>query len=784
MKIGILTLFHGNNNWGGTLQGIALKKLIEREYPGATVDLIDYRSSANVIYASKLQQAAQYTPMEIMKKAGERLICSLHSPAADMLRNRKQLFQEFREIYTTNRHIYTDMTLPEMGKDYEHLIVGSDQIWNPNVAKPGFFLKDTGSSCRKTAYAASISRRSLSGREKTVIVPLLEDFDNISVRERSAKKILDSCLQKPIEEVLDPALMFDAEGWINMLNLSNTEEKPYALAFFFSDSLCYRSRIERFCEKRGLELWFIPFASKYIKNDEKGNCRRLFDIGPREFVSIFRNASYIFTDSFHGLVFAMIFRKNFWAFARDRETNVSKNTRIYDLLNKFGLSDRLIRYPEEILTRAEETIDFDKVEYLLENYRKKSLEFLYRAIGMPDDCPAIRSVTVADLQKEDCSGCGLCKEVCGKDSIRLVYDKQGFAYPTIDSLSCVHCGKCLKICLSKNRTYRSAEKARTYIGYCRDNKARERSSSGGLFGEIAKVILKKGGIIYGAAFDEGWQVKHRRITELSQLDLLMRSKYVQSDMADIYQNLMQDLQQGVLVLFSGTPCQTAAVKEFSRKASLDSKLVLVDFVCHGVPSPGVWGSYLQYVSRGRKIQEINFRDKTHAGWHDYFFHIGYEEHEQLNESHDLNIFMQTFLSDINLRLSCYFCKFKKENYAADLTLGDAWKIEKVKPEWADDRGTSLFIVRSRKGYELLDQLPESFIYSETDYVAWTKFNSAIVNASPFRIERDNFFQQFERKETSDFWIDQKKIFEKRNWRYISKKIIKKLGIEKFVRQKL
>lgn len=146
--------------------------------------------------------------------------------------------------------------------------------------------------------------------------------------------------------------------------------------------------------------------------------------------------------------------------------------------------------------------------------------------------------------------------------------------------------------------------------------------------------------------------------------------------------------------------------------------------------------------------------------------------------------MQTFLSNINLRLSCYFCKFKKENYAADLTLGDAWKIEKVKPEWADDRGTSLFIVRSRKGYELLDQLPESFIYSETDYEAWTKFNSAIVNASPFRIERDKFFQQFERKEVSDFWLEQKKIFGKRKWRYISKRIIKILDMEKFVRQKL
>ena len=384
MRIGILTLFHKNYNWGGVLQGYALKEYIEKSFSDTTVDLIKYHSDVNVIYSNKLKQAMQYSPREILLKLFHKLNKKNNADITPYIENRIQLFDMFMEECTTNIQRYDDNTLSSISEEYDCLICGSDQIWNPNVARPGYFLAMIGDECIKASYAASIAREDLTKIEKKIMIPLVENFDFISVREKTAQQFLQryTSANTIIEEVLDPAFLLTKSEWDEMCNINdkyNIEE--YALAFFFSESKKYREIASSYCKEKKLKLVYIPFAKGvYISSDMEGAGERFFDVGPKEFVGMLKNASCIVTDSFHGTVFSIIYHKQFCVFERDRKTKVSKNSRLYDLLNKFGLSDRLISDCSKLNQIMDDQIDYIKVDVLLDYYRKQSKEFLQRVL--------------------------------------------------------------------------------------------------------------------------------------------------------------------------------------------------------------------------------------------------------------------------------------------------------------------------------------------------------------------------------------------------------------------
>lgn len=778
MKIGILTLFWGNNNWGGTLQGYALKKYLETRYPEAQVDIIRYRSSSNVVYRDKFEQMQQYGMLEIMKKVSERAIGKLKL-GKQKLNCRNARFREFHEYYTPNGHVYTDNDYIRLSDHYDFLICGSDQVWNPNVAYPGFFLKGIRDS-KKISYAASIARDGLTEKEKERMIPLIEAFDHISVREHTAKSILEQELPgREIHHVLDPALMLTRQEWEALLPEEEKKE-PYAVSFFFSDSLKQRKKIASYCERNKWKLVMLPHCAKMQMNDEVGPGERAYDIGPKEFIQLIAGASFVFTDSFHGAVFSILFEKPFLAFCRDKASNVSKNSRMTDLLALFGLSGRLVSSQAMTDEMMAAPIDYSAVAEKLSDLRNQSAKYLDEALT---ERKTKTLTTVADLDKRDCCGCGSCRELCPTHAITMETDSEGFQYPAVNDALCVNCGKCLRNCPVHNRTAEKQDDPQTWVGYHKGELVRKNSSSGGMFYEIAAGVLDRGGIVYGAGFDKNFSVCHERITRKEDLPRVMKSKYVQSTLESAWEAILSDLKEGKQVLFSGTGCQCAAVRGYLEKKGISAdNLLLVDFICHGVPSPGIWNSYLTYVSGQKKVSEVSFRDKSRRGWHDFHMQIRFEDGDEINQSHELNRYMQTFLSDRNIRPSCYQCPYKGSATLADLTLGDAWKIEKEHTDMADDKGTSVIVARTNNGKKMVESIGQSVVLRESDYRRWCDFNPSLIYPTREPGNRESFFEKYRTLGVAEFWAEAGNVSAKGRMKYFAKKCLKTLRLEKLARK--
>ena len=341
--------------------------------------------------------------------------------------------------------------------------------------------------------------------------------------------------------------------------------------------------------------------------------------------------------------------------------------------------------------------------------------------------------------KTKCCGCGACENICPQQCIRLQSDEEGFLYPVIDMQRCVDCDACVRVC--PVLTPPSAEKTviNTYGAVAKEEGLRAESSSGGIFSLLARHIFREGGgCVFGAAFDNDFQVRHICSQNDTELEKLRGSKYVQSTIDRTYCNVKQALLNGMQVLFSGTPCQVAGLKKFLGKDY--DNLVTIDFICHGVPSPLVWKKYLEYQSRlhhNEQPTQISFRNKKY-GWRRYSVSIVYSDGTEYSSEMCNDAFMQAFLSDICLRPSCYQCRFKAENRVSDLTIADFWGIEKVLPALDDDKGASLVIVRSQKGAHLINAIADQLYLEETDLSLAAKWNPSLYSSASQHPRRKAF----------------------------------------------
>lgn len=243
--------------------------------------------------------------------------------------------------------------------------------------------------------------------------------------------------------------------------------------------------------------------------------------------------------------------------------------------------------------------------------------------------------------------------------------------------------------------------SKCYACYCLDDSIRNESSSGGIFYCLAKDVIDAGGVVFGAAFDKEFQVIHTYAEDLKELKPLLKCKYVQSRMGDSFKQVKSFLKEDRKVLFCGTPCQTAGLLAFLGKKY--DQLITVDFICHGVPSAKVWKNYLQDVAAGRKVTDVQFRNKTN-GWSNYSVKYSFEDGSSYFTHWRGDPYMNGFVGDLYLRPSCHACRFKGFERTSDITLGDFWGIKKQIPEMFDDKGTSVVVVHSKQGAEAMKRI--------------------------------------------------------------------------------
>jgi coenzyme F420-reducing hydrogenase beta subunit len=301
----------------------------------------------------------------------------------------------------------------------------------------------------------------------------------------------------------------------------------------------------------------------------------------------------------------------------------------------------------------------------------------------------------------NCCGCTACIAVCPKEAISMQPDTMGFLYPVVDERKCVGCGKCEKVCAFSDRYDKSAnlEKPLAFGARHKDMKEVATSRSGAAFIALSDVILNSGGVIYGAGYVDHFRVAHKRATTKQQRDEFKGSKYVQSDLQGTFSMVKNDLQSGLTVMFSGTPCQTAGLASFIG-TKLRDKLFLVDLICHGVPSPYIWRDFLSYIEKkhGGNVVRVNFRDKKKYGW------TAHKETFKFNGEVEEIHFSFIFYKHIIFRHSCGKCHYTNLQRPSDITLGDFWGWEKTNPEFnKDDKGISLLLVNTEKGRWLLEQ---------------------------------------------------------------------------------
>lgn len=298
--------------------------------------------------------------------------------------------------------------------------------------------------------------------------------------------------------------------------------------------------------------------------------------------------------------------------------------------------------------------------------------------------------------KGECCGCGVCALACPHGAVVMTPDSEGFAYARVDRARCTGCGLCQAVCPMGEQPAPGCEN-RFFAAQAKDDALRFSSSSGGVFPVLAREVLARGGVVFGAAIGPDGAVRHREVQGLEGLAALQKTKYVQSSLDGCVEAAKRYADSGRLVLFTGTPCQCDAVR---RYVGGSENLILADLVCYGVPSPLVWEKYIKELEktyRGR-FSGFSFRDKrAKDNGHTVAAYIDGQE-TAWPMGHDP--FCRAFSRSHSLRPSCYECRFCTPDRESDLTMGDFWGIEKVYPEMDDGMGTSLVIIHSGKGAAL------------------------------------------------------------------------------------
>ncbi len=378
-KVGIVTLYRNNKNYGGLLQAYSTQFIIEKL--GFDSQIINYDVNIKDYKKRRFKNLGIKKSFIILSKKIKTKIHLFNKELKNDIDNRNKLFKQFEESIIHSDKV-DDSNISEMINDYNYLITGSDQVWNPGLWNDAMFLYFPEYKGKRISYAASVGRSHLNNDENNYIKERIKYFDSVSVREESAQHLIEPLTNKDVKTVLDPTFLVSDEEWeIFSEEIKTLKDKEFVFSFFLHDSVEAKKSVKKFCNENGLLIVTIPhLQGTYKKIDEKYADIKLYDVNPHNWVWLIKNASFVFTDSFHGTAFSINNSKQFICFPNGKTKDKQNiNSRLIDLLKLFGLEKRYI-ISNSISEVYNDTINYDLISDTKDKLINKSLLFLKNSL--------------------------------------------------------------------------------------------------------------------------------------------------------------------------------------------------------------------------------------------------------------------------------------------------------------------------------------------------------------------------------------------------------------------
>lgn len=685
-KVAIMTWSH-YQNYGTSLQVTASTYTIQKL--GYDVDVINYIPHGRLVTAVDYSDISYYT-----RKLASKIKNVSNKPYNDEVK--KNSFNEFisKHIKLTKEY-KTDSDLFQLNNQYDSFVCGSDQIWAPSIYNSKYFLDFVEDTDKIVAYAPSIGLSKIEDKYvRNRMKENINRFKHLSIREEQGKELIKELCGKEATVVLDPSLLLSSEEW-NKMAVPTNQKAPYILCYFLGNNKESWKHVEKLSKKINIPLKIIPVFSRDFNRGhdvEKG-------VGPGEFLDLVRNASFVCTDSFHGTTFSVIYEKPFFTYERfsSKDKN-NQNSRIYNILKLLGLEERLIK-DDSFINQDPLVCSYTEANEKLEAKKRESINYLSNALNK----------STSSLNKKvdykitnTCCGCGTCSIVCGEGAIEIKRDKDGFLRALIEQNKCVQCELCKKVCPfnGEGGNQINQEKHNLYMLKSKDRTVLKSSSSGGAGYEISKMLSKQGYDVVGCMYDKEKREAVHKIAsagDIESLSLFKGSKYIQSNTSESFNDVINKTEKAVII---GTPCQIAGIDRLLRLKRRRENYILIDLICHGVPTQHLWEKYLNEGSKKYgygSTPDVLFRDKP-KGWRSRYITIQ-GDNKMYSKIDKKDYFYRFFLLNNCFMSSCYECNYRTES-SADIRLGDYWGSR-----YKDDKeGVSMVIAMTIEGDNILEKL--------------------------------------------------------------------------------
>lgn len=744
-KVGIVSCYF-KNNYGSMLQAYATKKILDNNnIPNETINIdnnIDFKKGKRKYYLTQIFNfnfiKSKFGMVKL--KLDKKIVKGLGKNIA--IRTKK--YNEFRREFNLSKSVSTYDELNKMVKEkYSDILVGSDQLWLPvNVVADYYTLNWVPEDVNKISYATSFGVSLIPKKYNDLYKKFLSRIDHLSIREDSGVKLAKYVANVDGKLVCDPTILLTKEEWEEVAIKDRIIEDKYILCYFLGSNINHRKFAERLKEKTGYKIVSLNHADEYVKYSDKFADIIPYDIGPKEWINLIKNAEYVCTDSFHGTVFSLLFNKIFFNFRRyNDKAKAGTNSRLDSLLNIVEVSnERILTGTEDIETVLKYKINFNKVNKNLDNFRKESKKWLLDSITWK---PEQEEKFIEIKDKDMCSGCTACANKCPKGSIEMARDEEGFLYPKVNKEKCINCGLCKKVCPIIYKTKNKGFEQKSYIFQYKDDVIRKQSTSGGAFTAIADYIIENNGVVFGVGFDDKFKVKHQSATTKEELEKFRNSKYVQSDPNVTFKEVEKYLKENKLVCYSGTACQIEGLLSYLGK-NYDN-LITVDVICRAVPSPLLWEKYFEYRSKNKKVKKVYFREKYYG--YKYSNLTIYDENGNIyHNGIDTDPYLRAFFSNIACRPACYSCHFKEQLHKSDMTIWDCFEVGKYDESFDDDKGTTRILLNSDKAIKIFDIIKEKHNTKEVDVDKLVSNFYQMFNSVKSNKRREEFFNDLNNKE--------------------------------------